>query len=80
MDLPGEYQNTTTPEDNSTNNIAIIGALGGGVAAGLILGIIIGTFVSTKKKTQLENGLEIPLQITPQGKCILYEIESKFTF
>ena len=77
MDLPAEYQNTRVPEDNSTNNFLIFGALGGACAACLILGIIIHNFVSTKKKIRHENRIEIPLQMTPQGNCITYEILSK---
>ena len=80
MDLPAEYQNTRAPEGNSSSNIliGILIALGGACAACLILGIIIRKFVCNKKKSRDENRIEIPLQTTPQGKCITYEIESKF--
>ena len=78
MDLPAEHPNTRVPEDGRNNNFPIFGALGGACAACLILGIIIRKFVCNKKKSRDENRIEIPLQTTPQGKCITYEIESKF--
>ena len=71
VDLPGE--------GDSTINIAMFGALGGGCAACLILGIIVGIFVSNKKKSRTENNKEIPLPIVSRGNCISQEIKSKST-
>ena len=80
MDLPAEYKNTRVPEGNGSSNIliGILIALGGACAACLILGIIIRTVVSNKKKSRHENRIEIPLQISPKGNCITYDMESKF--